>query len=146
MKPNSALQKALKVALSSRSNSYSPYSHFSVGAALKLKGEEEPIGGCNIENASFGATMCAERVALFTAVARSGKGFSPEFLLVATGESAGTVPCALCLQALAEFCPDEFPIHLSKGGIVGEAEIVRTFLLKDLLPHPFRVFQAEKKP
>lgn len=132
------VEKAYKLAIATRQNSHSPYSKFKVGAALKLKGVDQPIGGCNVENASFGATMCAERTALFAAVALHGR-IKPEFLVVVTGEAKATVPCALCLQALAEFCADDMKVYLgNEQGILSE----KTF--KDFLPFPFRAFEAGK--
>lgn len=131
------VEKAYKMALLARQNAHAPYSHFQVGAALKLKGAAEVVVGCNVENASFGATMCAERTALFTAVARHGR-ISPEFIVVVTGEARATVPCGLCLQTLAEFCPDAMPVYLgNESGILSE----KTF--KDFLPHAFRAFEVK---
>jgi len=130
----SDIQKAFSVALTAREQAHAPYSGFCVGAALKVKESETPIGGCNVENASFGGTICAERVAVVRAVAEYGK-IHPEFLVVVTGEPQATVPCALCLQVLAEFCDDEMPIHLgNKAGLRGSLKF------RDLLPHPFRTF------
>lgn len=137
MKTNSDVQKAYKIALEARRNSYSPYSKFKVGAAIKIKGQTIPIGGCNVENASYGATMCAERTALFSAVAKHGK-IKPEFIVIVTGEKNATVPCGLCLQALAEFCPDNMKVYLGN-----EKEILAEKKFKDFLPHAFRVFEAE---
>jgi len=129
------IQKAYRAALVARQNSHSPYSRFKVGAALQLRGKAEPIAGCNVENASYGATVCAERVALHGAVAQFGR-IEPEFLIVVTGEAAATVPCALCLQSLAEFCPDSMPVYLGN-----EQAIQRQLLFCELLPHAFRQFQ-----
>lgn len=136
MQLSNDVEKAYKHAISARSRAHVPYSKFQVGAALKLKGQAEAIGGCNVENASFGATMCAERVALFSAVSTHGK-IQPEFLVIVTAEANATVPCGLCLQALAEFCPDEMDVYLGNMDRVIEK---RRF--KDFLPHAFRAFQA----
>lgn len=138
MKTSSDVQKAYKIAKVTRQQAHAPYSHFKVGAALKLKNVEEAIGGCNVENASFGATMCAERTALFSSVAQYGK-IQPEFLVIVTGEAKATVPCGLCLQALAEFCPDEMKVYLGN-----EHDLIAEKTFKDFLPHAFRVFEAEK--
>jgi cytidine deaminase len=131
------IEKAYQVALAARKNAHAPYSKFHVGAAVKLKGVPEPVPGCNVENASFGATFCAERTALVQAVARYGRP-QPEFVIVVTAEEKATVPCALCLQVMAEFCPDGMPVILAntKG-------IQKEYKLKDLLPHPFRSFEAK---
>lgn len=137
MKTNSDVQKAYKIALEARRNSYSPYSKFKVGAALKIKGHAEAVAGCNVENASYGATMCAERTALFSAIAQHGK-IKPEYIVIVTGEKNATVPCGLCLQALAEFCPDKMKVYLGN-----EKEILAEKTFKDFLPHAFRVFEAE---
>jgi len=134
MKLTSAVENAYKAALMARAHSHSPYSRFKVGAALQIQGKTDSVGGCNVENASYGATVCAERVALWTAVAQFGQ-VAPEFLVVVTAEDKATVPCALCLQALAEFCSDELPIYLGN-----EKAIQVEYRLKDLLPHPFRSF------
>ncbi|MGZ3721586.1 MAG: cytidine deaminase [Bdellovibrionales bacterium] len=139
MKVSKDVEKAYKKALSSRSHSHSPYSRFKVGAAVKVRGEDLPVGGCNVENASYGATICAERVALHAAVSLYG-GISPEFIVVVTGEKKATVPCALCLQVMAEFCADDCEIYLGN-----EKEILKKYTMLELLPHPFRQFKADKK-
>lgn len=124
-------QDAYKVAKKARENSYSPYSHFAVGAALKIKGSEVIIPGCNVENASFGGTICAERAAILSAISQFGRvGF--EYLVVVTDTTPASLPCAFCLGVLAEFCKPDFPIHLAN--LDG---IERTVTLGDLLPHPF---------
>lgn len=133
------VEKAHKTALLYRGRSHSPYSKFAVGAALKLKGVDTPVGGCNVENASFGGTICAERVAFLTAVAEYGS-LKPEFLLVVTEEAKATVPCALCLQTLAEFCADDFVIYLAN-----HEKVLRQVKLSDLLPEPFRNFTVSRK-
>lgn len=139
MKVSQDVEKAYKQALSSRSHSYSPYSRFAVGAAVQVRGVDLPIGGCNVENASYGATICAERVALHAAVSLYGH-IDPEFIVVVTGEAKATVPCALCLQTLAEFCKDDCLVYLGN-----EQTLLQKYTLKELLPHPFRNFQADKK-
>ncbi|NJL25440.1 MAG: cytidine deaminase [Calothrix sp. SM1_5_4] len=135
-----AVQDAYQVALKARLNSHSPYSKFKVGAALKLEGVSEALPGCNVENASYGATICAERTALAQAVARFGVSARPEFLVIVTAEEKATVPCGLCLQVLAEFCADDFPVYV--GNLNG---IQARFVLGELLPHAFRSFVAETK-
>jgi homotetrameric cytidine deaminase len=86
-----------------------------------------------VENASFGAGVCAERVAIFSMVAAAASP-RPEFLVVVTDSDPASVPCALCLQVLAEFCPPDFPIHLANLG-----GVERTVTLGDLLPEPFQL-------
>ncbi len=75
MKLTSAVENAYKAALMARAHSHSPYSRFKVGAALQIQGKTDSVGGCNVENASYGATICAERVALTRAVAEGRRGF-----------------------------------------------------------------------
>lgn len=124
-------QDAFLVATNARKNSYSPYSHFAVGAALKLKDKDLLIPGCNVENASYGGTVCAERSAILSAVSQYGK-VPFEYLVVVTDTRPASLPCAFCLGVLAEFCKPDFLIHLAN--LDG---IERTVTLGDLLPHPF---------
>ncbi len=128
------VQKSWDLACSARENSYSPYSRFAVGAALKLR-SGGTVTGCNVENASYGGTVCAERTAVFAAVAQGYRNF--EHLVVVTETTPASPPCAFCLGVLAEFCPPEFPIYLAnlKG-------IEKTFTLGELLPHPFQLVKT----
>lgn len=131
------LRKAHELATHARTRAHVPYSHFAVGAAAKLRDSDQIVTGCNIENASFGATVCAERNAIFKAVCEHGSvGF--EFMVVVTEEQPPAVPCALCLQVMAEFCDPEMEIHLATP-----REILRTLRFRELLPHPFTTFEAE---
>ena len=125
------LDKALKVALEARENAYAPYSGFKVGAAIAIKNSEKIFPGCNVENASYGGTICAERTAIVSVIASGGK-VDFDFCVVVTESEPASVPCALCLQVFSEFCPPDFPIYLAspKG-------IEKKVLLKELLPHPF---------
>ena len=126
-------QKLWEAAQRVRENAYAPYSEYKVGAAL-LSDDGEIYTGCNVENASFPVTVCAERGALSCAVARGARRFIA-IALCAGGQAV--TPCGLCRQALAEFgemdvlCPD------GAGGY-------RTFLLSELLPHGFSDFREEK--
>lgn len=106
--------------------SYSPYSHFKVGAALLCR-DGRVFKGCNIENASYGATNCAERTALFKAVSEGAR----EFIAIAiAAEKALSWPCGICRQALYEFAPD-------LRVIVAWKDQKEEASLKDLLPHGF---------
>ena len=110
--------------------SYSPYSHFAVGAALQCA-DGTVYTGANIENASFGATVCAERNAVFSAVLDGKKDFAA--LAVSATDGTGYVqaaPCGICLQVLHEFCPPEMMIYL-------DGENQEAFHLYELLPHGF---------
>lgn len=107
---------------------YAPYSNFQVGAAL-LTAEGEIYTGANIENASFGLTVCAERVAVFKAVSAGQRAFTA---LAISSSGAGYVyPCGACLQVLAEFSP-----HI-KVIISNENNELREYILQDLLPQIF---------
>jgi homotetrameric cytidine deaminase len=126
------LEKVWEAAVKAREQAHAPYSGFKVGAALKLVAEEPIFPGCNVENATFGATMCAERNAVFQMVARFGGARKEAFIVLVTDTKQPTVPCALCLQVFAEFFYPHFPIYLAN--LDGIQERVT---LKDLLPRPF---------
>ena len=97
------LEPLIAAARAAREHAYAPYSHFRVGAAV-LTTEGRIIPGCNVENASFGLTICAERAAVFTAVTAGARRLVA--VAVVAGESAPTAPCGACRQVLAEFGPD----------------------------------------
>ena len=124
MKPEELLKKAAAAA----QNAYAPHSNFRVGAAL-LTANGEVFPGCNVENASYGATVCAERNAVAQAVASGMKQFV--MLAVVTNTSPPSAPCGLCRQVLVEFSRN-LPVILSNP----KGEIVRTKMSK-LLPDPF---------
>lgn len=113
-------------------DSYSPYSRFPVGAALLAGGTV--FTGCNVENASYGLTLCAERVAVTTAIAAGQREFTA--LAVAGGKGSAARPCGACLQVLAEFCAPDFPILLAPLDKTGALE---RHTLADLLPRAFRM-------
>lgn len=122
-------EQLIKEAIAARENSYTPYSNFPVGAALLLK-NGEVIRGCNIENASYGLTNCAERTAIFKAISEGKKDFVA--LAVAAGEEKPVAPCGACRQVILEFLPKETPVYYAN--IKGEA--VET-TVGDLLPGAF---------
>jgi cytidine deaminase len=102
------LKELFRVAEQASERSYSPYSHFPVGAALLME-DGTVISGTNVENRSFGVTNCAERTALFTAVAAGYRTFTA--IAIATPSSDYPVgPCGACRQALSEFAPAETPV------------------------------------
>ncbi len=113
-------------------HSYSPYSHFRVGAALLLE-TGETICGCNVENASFRLTSCAEQAAIARAVSQLGPGIRLRAVAVANLNDAASMPCGACRQTLAEFGPDETLILYP-----GEGSVPEETTLGGLLPHAFR--------
>lgn len=116
----------LALAVSARERSYSPYSGYAVGAAL-LCADGRVFQGCNIENASFGLTNCAERTAMFKAISEGAK----EFVAIAiAAEKSAPWPCGACRQVLNEFAPD-IRVLVTWDGCVDEAP------LSQLLPHGF---------
>lgn len=109
--------KLCRAALEAAENAYNPYSHFSVGAAL-LCGDGSVYTGCNIENASFTPTVCAERVAVFKAVSEGRRDFVK---IAVAGKGRGKTygicpPCGVCRQVLSEFCKSGFEILLVTDG------------------------------
>ena len=118
--------KAAAVAMLDRA--YIPYSHFPVGAALECS-DGTVFTGCNIENASFGPTICAERTAVAKAVSEGHRDF---VRIVIAGRSRELcVPCGVCRQVMAEFCGPEFEIVMTDGK---ELQVKK---LEDLLPLAF---------
>ncbi|MFH1131318.1 MAG: cytidine deaminase [Pseudomonadota bacterium] len=116
-------------ALIARRKAYAPYSRFKVGAALLLD-NEEIVCGSNVENASYGLCMCAERNAVATAISQGKNKFVA--LAIASGKADPAPPCGMCRQVLVEFCTDLEIMLLNSTGTKK-----RTTLSK-LLPHPFR--------
>jgi homotetrameric cytidine deaminase len=129
--------KAREVATQVRLNAYAPYSHFLVGAAVVSSSTQNIYGGCNVENSSFGATICAERGAMMKAVAAEGD-LSIDMVVVVSDDAPPAPPCAVCLQVLAEFCTPQTQVFLC--GIDGASA---EFTFKDLLPHPF-IFPTQR--
>lgn len=93
----------VELALHARANAYAPHSSFHVGAAI-LTASGDVFTGCNVENASYPATCCAERVALYAAVANGHREFSA--IAIASDADEATMPCGVCRQVLVEFSPD----------------------------------------
>ncbi len=114
-------------------NSYAPYSNYNVGAALLTK-NGNIYKGCNIENASYSVTNCAERTAIFSAIANGEKEFTA--ICVVGGKNGEitdyAMPCGVCRQALAEFCDADFKVYVG----ISEDEI-KEFTLGELLPYSF---------
>lgn len=115
-------------------HAYAPYSHYKVGAALLTK-SNRLYTGCNIENASYGATICAERVAISKAVAEGNLDIDKIAIVAENGKYA--YPCGICRQVMAEFMPDGYVIvdDISEG--------IREVAVKDLLPEAFSLRNNE---
>jgi len=121
------LDRLIEAAEEAAQNSYSPYSGFPVGAAV-LTADGSIYAGANVENASYGATMCAERVAVFKAVSEGQDKILA--LAVYTNAANFAIPCGMCLQVVSEFAED---IPVIVAGDAGMKE----FTLSELLPHRF---------
>ena len=118
----------LAAALGAREHAWAPFSNFRVGAAI-----EDETGriftGCNVENATYGLTLCAERVAVFKAISEGARKFRR--VVVAADTDTLTPPCGACRQILWEFCGD---VELTLVNLRGKTE---TLQLRDLFPRPF---------
>lgn len=124
-------QPLIDAARSARQHAYAPYSGFRVGSAIRTS-DGRIVVGCNVENRSFGSTVCAERVAVGSAVATGS--LEIEALAVISDAKPPAPPCGLCLQVLTEFASQELPVLLLNPD--GER---REFRLRDLHPHPFQL-------
>ena len=125
-------KELMHIAQEARKHSYSPYSHFRVGAALLAK-SGKVYTGCNVENASYSVTNCAERTAFFKAVSEGEREF--EALAIIGGKEGETAefcaPCGVCRQVISEFCGREFKI------ILGNEDKFEVYTLEALLPLAF---------
>ena len=126
-------EKLVELAKEAMTKAYAPYSGFKVGAAL-LCGDGTVYQGCNIENAAYGPTNCAERTAIFKAVSEGKREFSA---IAICGGKDGVIsgfcpPCGVCRQVMREFCKSDFPIYLAGTGNTWQ---VKT--LAELLPLSF---------
>ena len=120
-------EKLLELALDARKNAYVPYSGYAVGAAL-LAEDGRVFTGCNVENASFGLTNCAERTALFKAISEGARTFTA--IAIASNGSM-PYPCGACRQALNEFAPELRVLTIAGDGSTDDTT------LRALLPHGF---------
>ncbi len=124
-------RELMLLAVKARKNAYAPYSLYRVGAALLTKSGKVFLG-CNIENASFGATNCAERTAIFKAVSEGEEQF--EKIAIVGGKdclSDDCVPCGVCRQVMCEFCSSDFKI------LLGTPDSFKQYTLQELIPHSF---------
>lgn len=124
----------VKLAMEARKMAYTPYSNFCVGAAIETV-DGKIYKGCNIENAAYGPTNCAERTAIFKAVSEGDKQFTQIAIVGAPKDqeiNEFCAPCGVCRQVMSEFCDgDTFMIHLYDG------KEIKSYTLKELLPLSF---------
>lgn len=123
----------VQAAAAARERAFAPYSNFRVGAALEAE-DGSIVTGCNVESASYGLTICAERVALVKGVSEGKRRFV-RIAVVTDVEAALTPPCGACRQLLWEFAPDAEVILANLGGKTA------TYRMADLLPHGFDAAQ-----
>lgn len=126
-------KELVKIAFNAMQKAYAPYSNYKVGAAL-LTESNKVYTGCNIENAAYGPTNCAERTAFFKAISEGEQSFSK---IAIVGGKNGVVtdmfmPCGVCRQVMAEFCDGDFEIIVAKS-----QDDFKVFTLKELLPFGF---------
>ena len=122
----------MAAALAAREYSYSPYSGYRVGAAL-LGSDGRVFTGCNVENAGYTPTNCAERTAVFKAISEGTRAFTAIAVVGGSGDTldAACTPCGVCRQVLAEFCSPDMPV------ILGTPKEMRVMTLGELLPFAF---------
>mgnify|MGYP000542203555 CR=1 FL=1 len=129
-------EQLIQLAIEARKNAHIPYSHFAVGAAV-LTGSKTVYTGCNIENASYGLSNCAERTAIFKAVS---EGEHTIEAIAVVADTVGPVsPCGACRQVLAEFCDENTKIYLTN--LNGNTE---EWTMEQLLPGSFKASDLEK--
>ncbi|MBU6429623.1 MAG: cytidine deaminase [Cyanobacteria bacterium REEB65] len=133
LEPSALLEHARRA----MSRAYAPYSSFKVGAAL-LTANGAIVTGCNVENASYGLTLCAERVAMGAAIAAGHRDFSA--IAILSSHAAPCTPCGACRQVLAEFAPDLRVILEQPDGQIWE------IALGELLPHQFTFSSLPARP
>lgn len=128
------MRELLNQALAARANAYAPYSGYRVGAAL-LCSDGRIFLGSNVENASYGATICAERSAFAAAVSAGVREFKAIAVAGGKGSAADAAasPCGICRQVMAEFCGKDFVV------ILGNEETMEQFTLGQLLPLSFQL-------
>ena len=130
--PNAELEQLLQEALRVAEDAYAPYSNFRVGAALKLS-NGEIVTGTNVENVSYGLTICAERSALVAAVSKYGPGIRVVAVAVANLNNTASPPCGACRQVLAEFVDEQTPV------VFPSTSGYRTMPFHEVLPLAFEM-------
>ena len=131
------LEYCIEQAAKARKNAYTPYSGYKVGAAVVSAKTNRVYSGCNVENSSYGATICAERNAILNAIASEGT-IGIKMVVVVSQDAPPAPPCAQCLQVLAEFSRPETEIHLVDVDFAeGRGGDHTVYAFYELLPHPF---------
>jgi cytidine deaminase len=133
-------QQLRELARAAAANSYSPYSHFRVGAALLLT-DGSIVSGCNVENCSYRLTSCAEQAAIARAVSERGPSLRLRAVAVANLNNSASMPCGACRQTLSEFGNDDVLILYP-----GESGTEESTTLGALLPHAFRMQFLQQDP
>ena len=125
-------KELMALAIEARKMSYSPYSNFRVGAALLGKSGKVYLG-CNVENAAYTPTNCAERTAVFKAVSEGEKEFTAIAIVGGMGETIADfcAPCGVCRQVLAEFCDEDFRL------VLGNLDNIKTYTFAEISPLSF---------
>ena len=126
-------KQLIETAVKAREMAYAPYSHYKVGAALLAK-SGKIYTGCNVENASFTPTNCAERTAFFKAISEGDREF--EMIAIVVGKdgeelSKNCTPCGVCRQVMTEFCDKDFKI------ILGTPDDFKVLTLEEIMPYSF---------
>ncbi len=130
-------EELIQMAWKARENAYCPYSKYMVGAAV-LGEDGKVYTGCNIENSSYGMTVCGERVAIFKMVSEGCRKFKALAVVGSTDEDGA--PCHACRQVMTEFCADmDVPVYV--GGPSGK---IWTHTMKEICPYPFTSFEASE--
>ena len=130
-------KRLIEAAIAARNNAYAPYSCFNVGAAL-LTAKGNIYSGCNIENAAYSPSLCAERAAIAAAISNGERDFEMLAIVGDCGD-AYCYPCGVCRQWLSEFCNDDFPIIVAKN-----ADDYSKIKLSELLPYAFTARSMKK--
>nr|WAY00095.1 cytidine deaminase [uncultured bacterium] len=135
----SAPKDLIDRAIAAQRRAYAPYSKFHVGAAVRMSGQV--FGGANVENASYGLAMCAERTAVFAAVGDGATAL--ESVVVCTSASPPSPPCGACRQVLFEHAPDPSAVTVTAINPAGEQ---RSWTLAELLPDGFTGDELKRAP
>jgi cytidine deaminase len=129
--PVGARERLVRAARKAMKNAYAPFSHFKVGAAI-LTSKGDIFAGCNVENSSYGMTNCAERTAIFSAVAEKGPGLEILAVAVTNPQGVPCSPCGACRQVIYEFGPDAVVFYQGQQGD-------KESRITELLPEGFRL-------